>query len=543
MRPTMVALGVVAAALSWRGSADAAAPGDALAADAAPSSKVPELWLYLSTNLLVDENVAKAQALLQRAARAGYARVVLADVKLSRLDEVGERYVANVRRLLSTAREAKVRVVPAIFPIGYSEGLLHHDPNLAEALPARGVRFVVADGAARVDAQAQALLKPEWKDDCWREEAPGAWRCTAPNGNARVVFRVKVRPWHPYHLALSVETRDFEGEPRAQALVGDRALIHSNLGAARTQPPTRHHAVFNSFEHEELLIYLGAWGAGGGELAIRDATLEVAGLVNLVRRDGAPFEVRDAKGRLLAEGRDYQPVSDPRMGVTPWKGSFDVWHEPPAIATRLPDGAALDVSFHHVVTVHDGQVMICPSEPATLELLKREVHDVAELFGREAFFLSHDEIRVLNQDEACRRRGLDAGALLADHVAACSALVRKEAPRAEQWIWSDMFDPNHNAHAGYYLVRGDLAGSWEGLPKEVGIAAWYFEQRAQSLPFFAERGHPLLIAGYYDGPVEAIDAWLAAGRAAGGVAAVMYTTWQQRYDDLEAFAQRVRAAK
>ncbi len=506
-------------------------------------AKPPELWLYLSTNLLVDENVAKAQALLERAARAGYACIVLADHKLSLLDQMEERYTGNVQRFLATAREQKLRVVPAIFPVGYSEGLLHHDPNLAEALPAKAVRFVVQDGKAREVAQRQELLQPEWKDECWHEEAPGAWRCRAPNGNARVVFRVKVKPWHAYHVAFTVETKEFEGEPKVQALVGDRGLIFSNLGAARTQPPTLHHAVFNSFEHEELRLYFGAWGAGGGDLVVSGASLEVAGMVNLVRRDGAPFQVRDVGGRLLKEGRDYEPVRDPKMGVTPWVGSFDVWHEPPAIATRLPDGTPLDVSFHHVVTVHDGQVMICPSEPATLAALADQARRVAELFGREAFFLSHDEIRVLNQDDSCRRRGLDAGALLADHVRASTQIVRKVAPKSELWIWSDMFDPQHNAHADYYLVRGDLAGAWEGVAKEVGIAAWYFEQRDTSLSFFKQRGHRLLIAGYYDGPVAAIDEWLVSAKAVGGVAAVMYTTWQARYDDLEAFAARVRAAK
>ena len=35
------------------------------------------------------------------------------------------------------------------------------------------------------------------------------------------------------------------------------------------------------------------------------------------------------------------------------------------------------------------------------------------------------------------------------------------------YVWNDMFDPFHNAVNDYYLVRGDLKGSWEGLPKDV----------------------------------------------------------------------------
>ena len=56
-------------------------------------------------------------------------------------------------------------------------------------------------------------------------------------------------------------------------------------------------------------------------------------------------------------------------------------------------------------------------------------------------------------------------------------------------------------------------------------------------------GHRQLIAGYYDGPVEQVASWLASAQKVKGVGAVMYTTWQARYDDLERFADAVRRAK
>ena len=45
------------------------------------------LWFYLSTNLLVDENVDRGIELLNRAAKAGYNGVLLADSKFSRWGE------------------------------------------------------------------------------------------------------------------------------------------------------------------------------------------------------------------------------------------------------------------------------------------------------------------------------------------------------------------------------------------------------------------------------------------------------------------------
>lgn len=90
----------------------------------------------------------------------------------------------------------------------------------------------------------------------------------------------------------------------------------------------------------------------------------------MIRRDGAPLEVRTEAGELLVEGRDFEPVRDARLGNQPWNGSYEVFHEPSGLRVLRPDGTRLRVSYYHAVTVHDGQAMICPSEPRTLELLR-----------------------------------------------------------------------------------------------------------------------------------------------------------------------------
>jgi hypothetical protein len=89
----------------------------------------------------------------------------------------------------------------------------------------------------------------------------------------------------------------------------------------------------------------------------------------------------------------------------------------------------------------------------------------------------------------------------------------------------------------FYLVNGDLAGSWEGLPQDMIIVNWNSGKPAQSLPFFAERGHVQVLAGYYDGQPDRIREWLAAGRDLNGIRGVMYTTWRGDFSQLEAFAE------
>src|SRR5205814_4305831 len=143
--------------------------------------------------------------------------------------------------------------------------------------------------------------------------------------------------------------------------------------------------------------------------------------------------------------------------------------------TKLPDGTKLRVSSFPPATSHDGQVSACIAEPKTDELLADEAKRVKEAVGCKSFMMSHDEFRSMNTDDACVKRGLDAGALLAENARQCVKLLEGSTI----YVWNDMFDPFHNAVKDYYLVRGDLQGSREGLPKEVVIVNWHFGAREE----------------------------------------------------------------
>lgn len=532
---------------------------------------LPKRWVYYSVNLWVDKNLDTLEAVLRRAAKAGYNGVLVADSKFGKLGDMDERYFRNIDRVKKLAAELKLEIVPAVFPIGYSESLLWHDPNLVEALPVRDALFVVENGVARPVGLRQELRKPDWKDDNLVAEGDG-WRVTDPKGqNSRVVFKLKVEPFRQYHVSVRVKTQDFTGTPEVKVLVGDHSLNHAHLGVKRTQDWAVQHAVFNSLANTEVRVYFGCWDGRTGSLAWAEPKIEVAGLLNVVRRDGAPLVVKRenvvgavggaaspprpaltnqhapiaagtplpqpaSETSMLVEGRDFEPVADPRMGTVPWKGGYEVWHEPPPLRVKsLADGTQLRVSYHHTITVYDGQVMICPSEPKTVALLRDQAKRMHAAWGAKGYFMSHDEIRVLNWDDSCARRQLDAGAIVADNVRTCIRILREVNPGGDIYVWSDMFDPHHNAHKDYYLVRGDLAGSWEGLDKDVIVVPWYFGKRNESLKWFADRGHRQLIAGYYDAAPEKVRDWLDAAKKVNGVIGVMYTTWQNQYTDLESF--------
>ncbi|MFO0833426.1 MAG: hypothetical protein U0638_00535 [Phycisphaerales bacterium] len=541
-----------------------------------PRAEPPrDRFVYVATNLLVDAEVDRVEGLIARTAAAGYTGVVLSDSKFCRLADMDERYFAHARRIRATAEAHHVEIVPCVFPLGYSEDLLSRDPNLAEGLPVKDAVFVVRDGAATLQAEPAVSIPggdmsdPKawaWHDDNITFE-DGVATSRDPRGkNSRLATRpISVAPHRQYHVWVKVRTRDYKGTPEIKVLAprteGKEAqsLSYSVLGCKHTQDWTTHHVVFNSLAYSSVNVYFGCWDGSTGELSFDDAGIEEVGLLNLVRRGGAPLTI-DAEPPTpgvtpstgvspapvartpLREGVDFKPIKDPRMGVVPWPGGFEVYHEPPKVELLrpLPDGTRLRVSYSHAITIYDGQVMICPSEPKTIDLLRDQAVRVNALWNPSGFWMSHDEIRCLNQDQSCRERGLMPGQILAQNVKSCTMIVREINPAARIYVWSDMFDPSHNARNDYYLVRGDLAGAWEGLDQDVIVACWYFEKRAESMAFFAGRGNPILIAGYYDGPsgqgVKHIAEWLAAVPPGANLRGVMYTTWERRYDDLEPFA-------
>ena len=114
-------------------------------------------------------------------------------------------------------------------------------------------------------------------------------------------------------------------------------------------------------------------------------------------------------------------------------------------------------------------------------------------------------------------------------------------PSVEIYIWSDMLDPNHNAHGNYYLVNGDFTDSWKHVPKNLIMAVWGGAPREKSLRFFNEQGFRSLVACYYDADnLNEVQGWLRATAQMRRVRGFMYTPWQQKYGLLADFGDLLR---
>jgi hypothetical protein len=378
-----------------------------------------------------------------------------------------------------------------------------------------------------------------------------------PHGLCRVVKKLTLEPWHQYDLSLWIKTQTVARPSTIRvALLTDMPdgprhnLGRQSLGVRSTQDWRRHDVVFNTFAHRDVWLYLGAWDAREGRIWIDDVSLrEVAG-VNLLRREGCPVRVTSADGgQEYVEGQDFQRWEYPEMGRVPYGGVYQPVHpEPPLVLTpnsRIHEGQALKVSFYHTMRILDGQVCCCLRSDELFEHLEAHVRRVHELLhSPKTYFMSYDEIRLAGWCALCDTPHTTTGEILAENVRRCTEIIRRVAPDAEIVVWSDMFDPYHNAVDRYWHTRGTMKGSWNGLDPSLIIGNWNFGNRDASLAFFADRGHRQMIAAYYDRPQwqRSLGKWLQSADNVPGIEGVIYTTWMRDYRNLEAFADFVHGS-
>ena len=211
-------------------------------------------------------------------------------------------------------------------------------------------------------------------------------------------------------------------------------------------------------------------------------------------------------------------------------------------------GAVVTADYYAAEPVYGDGLSVCLTNPAVTQWMVQNAKDAAALLpARSALLLSHDEIRQMNSCALCREFHLTAGELLARQV---NALIGRLQPLGPLYIWSDMFDPAHNARDHFFQVEGTVAGSWKGLRSDVTVLNWNLDHLHRSLLWFSgdDPRQPVpykqIIAGFYDPPdhdgAAAARSEFAAARGLPGIVGAMYTTWTDDYSQLEAFGRAAR---
>jgi hypothetical protein len=517
------------------------------------------------------------QALLERAKAAGYNGVILNDPKLSSLDLLGvnaANYLQHVAMIKRKADQLGIRIISGLTNPGSGAPMLAHDPNLAEGILVKDVPYRVKNRVAALEQDPSVALANgafdqgdkdrldgfntqdavgtgTFMDREIRRQGKGSLRMerfpeiNKPNGMVRITQQVAVRPWRQYRLSAYIRTQDLDPTNSVSMLVkaaDGRELAWAPRPMVKTtQDWNLVQTVFPSMESDHVTIFFGVWGGKAGKIWWADGALEEAGLVNVVRRSACPLVVTGGNGQTYIEGKDFEPFSDPKLGNQPWPGSYSDTQPSPTLqlthGSRIGEGERLLVSGYIAKILGFGQVAASLGDEGFFQLYQKEIAAQANLLQPAGFLLGHDEIRVINQDPASTSRHLGAGGLLAMNIDRCANLIRKAEPKADIFIWSDMFTPTQNAHAGYYLVGGDLTGSWKGIPKDAIVLNWDSVKPQESAAFFSGLGLHQILAGYYDKTPGDITGWLRQVRANKGIVGVMYTTWEDKFEDLEAFAK------
>lgn len=362
------------------------------------------------------------------------------------------------------------------------------------------------------------------------------------DGHCRVSQPIKLLPYREYRISLWIKSDGLKATvPEVKVLTStpQGCVSWQTFHVAPTQDWQQHDIIFNSYDESSANIYLGFWGGKSGKIWWDDLKVEEIALVNVIRRPGCPVSVHGENGTAYEEGKDYEKIVDPNFH--PW---ITDGRTEPIIKltsnTRIKEGERLLVSYYHPIIIYDDRVTFCLSEPKVFDDWRNEIKQAEEMLHPAGYFMSHDELRCMNQCALCRSKHMTAGELLAWNVHKAAAIIRDIRPDASIWVWNDMFDPMHNAVDHFYAVKGSLAGSWKGLDKDVGIVNWHGGLKGKNCKFFADLGLKQILSGFYDGDENGsgIKEWYALTSNVEGITGAMYTTWEDRYGAMSAWAKQ-----
>ncbi len=520
------------------------------------------IWIF-GFDLQKEEELQKIKNILKEAKENNYNGVVLS-AGLDSLCKKDKLYFENLKELKNYCDRLKLELIPSVFSIGYGGGILEHNRYLAEGMPVKDALFIVQGGEATfvpdsyveiVNGNFEEFTGNVFKgfgfhdqpgevsfvDEKVKRSGNASIRfenfTANPYGHGRVMQEISLKPYRCYRLSIWVKTEDLQPQGCFNMLVlaDNRDLAPLTFNIPATADWMKLTMIFNSLEFKKVRVYAGVWGAKSGKFWLDDWTIEEIGPLNVLRRPGTPIVVKDEEtGEKYEEGKDYEPLVDPGFAFR----SFDRPYPKIKILpnSRIKDGQRLRVSWYHPMIIYEWQVTVCMAEPEVYEIFEHEAKLLWETLKYKKVLLNMDEVRMGGTCSACS--GKDMAKLLGECVTKQVDILRKYNPKAEIYVWSDMFDPNHNARKDYYLVEGDFTGSWKYVPKDLVMAVWGGEPREESLEFFSKEGFKVLIACYYDAPnVEDVQQWGKLSQKYKNVLGFMYTTWLQRYDLIADFAK------
>jgi len=333
------------------------------------------------------------------------------------------------------------------------------------------------------------------------------------------------------------------------------------------------HLTFNTANWTEIQLAIET-SHTAGTMWMSEFTVEPAGIMNVLRRTNTPFVMTSEDGlTTYQEGVDYTNAEDQNIRGGDFDGAVDptikelnsgksLWHDVPNMRTvnggALSSGDVVLCSYYHV-GFYRGGWRPCMNDPEYLSRLVTIVETYIDLgLDPYGYHMSHDEIRLSGWDPVCQAFG-NKGQSLAANIEFCYNLLHDFEPDKPIYLWSDMYDPYHNA-ALYPIAQNANPHtlSWEGLNKNIIITNWNFdktlvdsddvanadgvERYKRSLDFFDSLDHDQILAGYYDDRFTSDptgeDEWYQYAQNV-RYAGTMYSTFVSDYSDLQVYIDMV----
>ncbi|MBR4676301.1 MAG: hypothetical protein IKP00_17725 [Victivallales bacterium] len=525
-------------------------------------------WFYVSRGLNTDQELADVEELVRTAGKVNLNGMLFSCGVEGYATWTPDKKV-RLALLKQTCEVNGVEIIPIIWSIGYGT-MLWQNPNYVEGLPARDIPYIAKGGKAFLK---QEEVPPIQNGDFEQHDgdrfaikgaidAPGVrsfadttvmhgGKCSVrltnftkdQHGHGRICLNVNLIPNRRYRMRLFARSEDFVPNKNVFLLQfyskKGKQIAVAKPDIEPTQDWKEYSLLFSSSDVTEGNLYMGAWGGKEGKLWIDDVSLELDGVTDVIRRDGTPFTVKNAKtGEVYVEERDYGKVEGLKRGAKASNDSLVL--ELPA-GSRIQNGDELLISFYQPARYGVSQRTTCMSEPALYDEFRRSAREIMEALNPRKWFLSMDEVRAGGTCVACEARHTDMAHILADCITKQRQIIKEVRPDAEIYIWSDMLDPNHNARDNYVNCKGTFEGVWNLVPKDLVISCWYHKKRELSMPFFEKLGFKTQAAAYYDSDsLTGCREWLETCNHTKNCTGIMYTSWQRKYALLEDFGKMVQ---
>ncbi len=540
-------------------------------------NSTPDLWYFQQAYPESSSDVSAIEAQIDLAFSYGYTGVVFWSSAFNFMGSsvFPANNVAYMQQVVAHAQARGMKTTGQVSPYGYSDDALINNPNWAEGAHLTGSQFTVnATKTALVPVNSfGGLVNPGFEsgvtgwfdfgdpnmgvDTTVFHSGSASGYITNSTGFSRFHQVLNVIPWRQYHCRIWIKTANFQafGLIEVYDPSSSTVLFSTPIGQQSTQDWTALDFTFNSRGASQPGLYFGVWGGSAGSIWFDDALVEETSLVYVLRRPGTPLNAYDPANpsHVFWEGTDFNPILDPQLVSGAYYPFSNFYHTPVTVTlpatTSLAPGQKVAIDYYAVQPIaQNADVGICLTETGAQKWLQQNAQAIVNNMPGMNYMLSYDEMRHMDSCGSCKAKNMTPGQLLGWHVTNTASLYQSLAPSASLYTWSDMFDPYHNAVDHYYLVEGNIAGSWAGVPANFKIMNWNLGNLTNSLTWFSglnlqqPTAYKQVIAGYYDSGDGAASATQELQQASGipGVTGLMYTSWSIDYSQLQPFAAAVK---